>query len=136
MRRLAFVTRAELLKLLKYPLTWGLLAAVLALTLVGIRGDLHWVQEAPPETLTPLTVLPQEYQTRVTLPGTLEQVPAAFELLNVFVLLLTIVVAGMDFEWGQHSGRCSAACRPVAGCWWLAFWRWRPLRRSLCWPFG
>lgn len=103
MARLGPAIRAELLKLARYRLAWGLLAAMLAIALLGVRADLRRAQEvAPaPEEITPLTVLPAEYAQRVTLPGTLERVPAGFELPAVFALLLALIVAGNDFQWGS-----------------------------------
>jgi ABC-2 type transport system permease protein len=103
MDSLIILTRGELVKLIRQPLTWLLLLALLCLLGLNVRGKVEHAQEPAPENTqagNPFAITPEEYRQMVIYPGIFQQVQINFHLPASFLLLLALVTASQDFAWG------------------------------------
>jgi ABC-type transport system involved in multi-copper enzyme maturation permease subunit len=102
-RSLITLTRAEIFKLVKRPLTWGFLLALLLVVALSFRNQLDHAQEPPAETSeleNPFYLSPEESRQAVTYPGAFQQVQVQFQLPVCVLLLLTVATVGQEFDWG------------------------------------
>jgi ABC-type transport system involved in multi-copper enzyme maturation permease subunit len=103
MRSLINLTRAETFKLVKQPLTWLFLLALLLITGLSFRNQLNHAQEPTSETSeleNPFYLSPEESRQAVVYPGAFQQVQVQFQLPVCLLLLLTVATVGQEFDWG------------------------------------
>lgn len=101
MRSLLALAWAEMVKLLKRPLTWGLLLLLVILLGMRLNGLYKRALQAPPDpAVAAYVVLPEEYRQAAVLPGAFEQARLSCDWLNIAVILLTAMTLGQEFAWG------------------------------------
>ena len=101
MRSLLALAWAEMVKLLKRPLTWGLLLLLVILLGMRLNGLYKRALQAPPDpAVAAYVVLPEEYRQAAVLPGAFEQARLSYDWLNIAVILLTAMTLGQEFAWG------------------------------------
>ncbi len=94
------MTGAELFKLIRQPLAWISLLALLLLLGLNFSGKVARAQDPPPAAGDLLTPTPAEYRQAVVLPGALGQVQTNFHLPAFFLLVLAAATASQEFGWG------------------------------------
>lgn len=105
MRDLGRLSWAEVVKLLKRRLTWGLLLLLLVILVMRINNVYdHACDEPPAPGETALVEaylrLPQDYHRAAVLPGVFERARLSFDWLNIFLILLAAMSVGQEFAWG------------------------------------
>jgi ABC-2 type transport system permease protein len=101
MRSLLALAWVEVVKLLKRPLTWGLLLLLVILLGLRLNGLHKRALQAPPDpAVAAYVVLPEEYRHVAVLPGAFEQARLSYDWLNIAVILLTAMTLGQEFAWG------------------------------------
>jgi len=135
MRDLLRLSWAEIVKLLKRRLTWGLLALLVVVLAMRINNVYGHAFDEPPDWITPFTTLPEDYRRAAILPAVFERAWLSFDWLNFALLLLTALGVGQEFAWGtmrtvlaRGTGRARwllarfVALTVVAACYLLALW--------------
>ncbi len=97
---LFIIARAELYKLLRQPISSFLLVIMLIVLGLNFDSDYDRAQEPAPDQVELLTVLPEEYQRAVTLPGVFDRISHSYHAPVVFILLLVVITVSQDFGWG------------------------------------
>lgn len=104
MRSLLILSWAEVIKLLKFRLTWTLLVLLVVIQGLRINNIYGHAFDEPPEftefDLASLVILPQDYHQAAILPGVFERARLSYDWLNVFEILLAALTVGQEFTWG------------------------------------
>jgi ABC-2 type transport system permease protein len=135
MRDFLLLSWAEIVKLLKRRLTWGLLALLVVILAMRINNVYGHAFDAPPDWITPFTMLPEDYRQAAILPAVFERAWLSLDWLNFALLLLTALSVGQEFAWGtmrtvlaRGTGRARwliarfVALAAVAACYLLTLW--------------
>jgi ABC-type transport system involved in multi-copper enzyme maturation permease subunit len=100
MASLIRLTGAELFKLIRQPLAWIALLALLLLLGLNFSGKVTRAQEPPSTAGDLFTPTAAEYHQAVVLPGALGQVQMNFHLPAFFLLILAAATSSQEFGWG------------------------------------
>jgi len=100
MRSLLILSWTQVVKLLRRHLTWVLLMLLIVILGMRINNIYHHAFDAPPQEVSPITILPEDYGRAAILPGIFERARLSYDWLNLFVILLATVSVGQEFTWG------------------------------------
>lgn len=104
---------AELFKLIRQPLAWIALLALLLLLGLNFNGKVAQPQEPPAAAGDLFSPTPAEYHQAVVLPGALGQVQMNFHLPAFFLLILAAATASQEF--GSGAMRTALSREPRRG---------------------
>ena len=94
------ITKAELLKLIKQPLTRIVLLALLLILGLGFNNKVTYAIENPQAEYDPFAPIPAERRQALVLPQVFDQVQINFHLPAFSLLLLTTATVSQDYGWG------------------------------------
>jgi ABC-2 type transport system permease protein len=100
MRDLVRLSWAETVKLLKRRLTWVLLLVLVVVLVMRINNVHGHAFDEPPDWITPLTILPEDYRRAAVLPAVFDRARLSYDWLNISLILLAALTVGQEFAWG------------------------------------